>query len=56
MPVSKNKPTTSDALASTPEIRSPLLPEPEDFRQHLRRLAVSAFQVLKLVTETRAFY
>src|SRR5215467_2335701 len=46
MPVSKNKPTTSDTLASTPEARSNLLPEPEDFRQHLRRLAVSAVQVL----------
>jgi putative transposase len=46
MPVSKNKPTTSDPLASTPETRSPLLPEPEDFRHHLRRLAVSAVQVL----------
>jgi len=46
MPVSKNKPTTSDTLASTPEAKSPLLPEPEDFRQYLRRLAVSAVQVL----------
>jgi putative transposase len=46
MRVSKNKPTTSDSLASTPETRSSLLPEPEDFRQHLRRLAVSAVQVL----------
>ena len=45
MPASKNKPTTSDALASTPETTSSLLPSPEDFRQHLRRLAVSAVQV-----------
>jgi putative transposase len=46
MPASKNKPTTSASLASTPEAKSPLEPVPEDFRHHLRRLAVSAVQVL----------
>jgi putative transposase len=46
MPVSKNKPITSASEASTSEATSPVLPEPEDFRQHLRRLAVSAVQVL----------
>ena len=46
MPVSKNKPTTRGASGSTPESSDPTLPEQEDFRQHLRRLAVSAVQVL----------
>jgi putative transposase len=46
MPVPKNKPTTSPSEASTPEAASNVLPEQEDFRQHLRRLAVSAVQVL----------
>jgi putative transposase len=46
MPVSKNKPTTLRASGSTPESLDPGLPEQEDFRQHLRRLAVSAVQVL----------
>ncbi len=46
MPVPKNKPTTSDSSDSTPESTSNVLPEQEDFRQHLRRLAVSAVQVL----------
>lgn len=45
MPVSKNKPITSASDDSTAEA-SAVLPEPEDFRQHLRRLAVSAVQVL----------
>jgi len=45
MPVSKNKPITSASEGSTAEA-SAVLPEPEDFRQHLRRLAVSAVQVL----------
>lgn len=46
MPVSKNKPTTLGASGSTPQSSGPTLPEQEDFRQHLRRLAVSAVQVL----------
>src|SRR5712692_6183385 len=46
MPVSKTKPTTRGASGSTPESSDPTLPEQEDFRQHLRRLAVSAVQVL----------
>jgi putative transposase len=45
MSVSKNKPITSASEGSTAEA-SAVLPEPEDFRQHLRRLAVSAVQVL----------
>lgn len=43
MPVPKKKPTTSTLDGSTPES---LLPDQEEFRQHLRRLAVSAVQVL----------
>ena len=46
MPVSKKKPTTSTTEGSMPEPSSPVLPEPEEFRQHLRRLAVSAVQFL----------
>jgi len=46
MPASKQKPTTLSPEGSTLEFSSPALPEPEDFRQHLRRLAVSAVQVL----------
>ena len=46
MPVSKNKLTTLGASGSTPESPGPPLPEPEEFRQYLRRLAVSAVQVL----------
>ena len=46
MPVPQKKPTTSNSSASTPESSSPVLPEQEEFRQHLRRLAVSAVQVL----------
>jgi len=46
MPVSKNKPTTLASEGSTPESSSAALPEQEEFRQHLRRLAVSAVQVL----------
>jgi putative transposase len=46
MPVSKKKPTTLTSEGSTQESPSPSLPEQEDFRQHLRRLAVSAIQVL----------
>src|SRR5258708_4910206 len=46
MPVSKNKPTTLTSDGSTQESSSAVLPEEEDFRQYLRRLAVSAIQVL----------
>ncbi|HEX9134202.1 MAG TPA: hypothetical protein VF844_18070 [Ktedonobacteraceae bacterium] len=46
MPVSKNKPITLSPEVSTPESASNALPEQEEFRQHLRRLAVSAVQVL----------
>jgi len=46
MPVSKQKPTTLSPQGSTLESSSPALPEQEEFRQHLRRLAVSAVQVL----------
>jgi len=46
MPVPKKKPTTSTSEGSTPEPSSPVLPEQEEFRQHLRRLAVDAVQVL----------
>jgi len=46
MPVPKNKPTTLASDGSTPESSSPVLPEQEEFRQHLRCLAVSAVQVL----------
>ena len=46
MPVSKKKPTTLTSEVSTQESSSPVLPEQEDFRQYLRRLAVSAIQVL----------
>jgi len=46
MPVSKKKPTTVASEVSTPESSSPALSEQEDFRQHVRRLAVSAVQVL----------
>jgi hypothetical protein len=45
MPVSKKKPTTLTSEGSTQESSSPVLPEQEDFRQYLRRLA-SAIQVL----------
>ena len=46
MPDPKNKPITSSPEGSTPESSSPIAPEQEEFRQHLRRLAVSAVQVL----------
>ena len=46
MPVPKNKPTTSTSEGSTPESSSNVLLEQEEFRQHLRRLAVSAVQIL----------
>jgi putative transposase len=46
MPVPKNKPTTSSPESSTAQSSSPVVPEQEESRQHLRRLAVSAVQVL----------
>ena len=46
MPVPKKKPTTLTYEGSTSEPSSPALPEQEEFRQHLRGLAVSAVQVL----------
>ena len=46
MPVPKHKPTTLSPGSSTPEASSPVVPEQEEFRQYLRRLAVSAVQVL----------
>jgi len=46
MPVSQKKPITSPSSVPTPESSSPVLPEQEEFRQHLRHLAVSAVQVL----------
>ncbi len=46
MPVSNTKPITSGTAGSTPESLDPILPEQEDFRHYLRRLAVSAVQVL----------
>ena len=46
MPVPKHKPTTLTPEGSTPDPSSPDLPEQEEFRQYLRRLAVSAVQVL----------
>jgi putative transposase len=42
----KKKPTTSSPEDSTSESSFPVMPEQEEFRQHLRRLAVSAVQVL----------
>jgi hypothetical protein len=45
MPVPKNKPTTLSSEGSTSQ-SSPVVPDQEEFRQHLRRLAVSAVQVL----------
>ncbi len=46
MPVSKQKPTTQFPEGSTPECASTTRTEQEEFRQHLRRLAVGAVQVL----------
>ena len=46
MPVPKNKPTTLSSEGSTAQSSPPLVPEQEEFRQHLRRLAISAVQVL----------
>lgn len=46
MPVPKNKSITSSQKGSTPEASSAVVPDQEEFRQYLRRLAVSAVQVL----------
>jgi putative transposase len=46
MPASKKNPTTSASEVSTQQSPPPALPEQEEFRQYLRRLAVSAVQVL----------
>ena len=46
MPASKHKPITSSPEGSTPVSSSSIAPDQEEFRQHLRRLAVSAVQVL----------
>jgi putative transposase len=46
MPVPKHKPTTLSPEGSTAQSSSPIVSEQEEFRQHLRRLAVSAVQVL----------
>jgi len=46
MPVPKNKPTTRFPEGSTSESSSPVVLEQEEFRKHLRQLAVSAVQVL----------
>jgi putative transposase len=56
MPVPKNKPTTLSAEGSTSQSSSPIVLEQEEFRQHLRRLAVSAVQVLReqVMREERA--
>jgi transposase-like protein len=50
MPVSKKKRITSESVLSTSEASSSLLPEQEEFHQHLRALAQSAVHtVLELV-------
>ena len=46
MPATKNKLITSPPEGSTSESSSPIVQDQEDFRQHLRRLAVSVVQVL----------
>ena len=42
MPASKHKPITSSPEGSTPQSSTPIAPDQEEFRQYLRRLAVSA--------------
>jgi len=50
MPASKKKRTTSESVLSTSEPSSPLLPEQQEFQQHLRALAQSAVRtVVELV-------
>ena len=46
MPVPKHQPITSSPEGSTSQSSSPVVLDQEEFRQHLRRLAVSAVQVL----------
>ena len=46
MPESKHKPITSSLEGSTPESSSPIMLDQQEFRQYMRRLAVSAVQVL----------
>ena len=46
MPVAKHQPITSSAEGSPPESSLAVALEQEEFRQHLRRLAVSVVQVL----------
>jgi putative transposase len=46
MPAPKHQPIASSSQGSTAQPSSALVPEQEEFRQHLRRLAVSAVQVL----------
>jgi putative transposase len=46
MPVPKKKPTTSSPDGPISESSSNVMPEQEEFRQYLRRLAVSAVQIL----------
>ncbi len=46
MPVPKKQPTTLAPEGSTLESSSTVVPDQEEFRWHLRRLAVSAVQVL----------
>jgi Transposase, Mutator family len=46
MPASKHKPITSSPEGSTPQSSTPIAPDQEEFRKSLRRLAVSAVQVL----------
>ena len=46
MPVSKHQPTTSSQQGSTAESSLAVALDQQEFRQHLRRLAVSAVQVL----------
>ena len=46
MPASKHKPITSSPEGSTPQSSTPIAPDQEEFRQYLRRLAVSSVQVL----------
>ena len=50
MPVSKKKRTTSETALSKSEPSSHLLPEQQEFHQHLRALAQSAVRtVIELV-------
>ena len=46
MPVPKHQPITSSPEGSTTEPSSPIASDQEEFRRHVRRLAVSAVQVL----------